>query len=1156
MHNVDQLLRLTGKEISSFSFDNEEEVKKKPKNAKRTKSLISKNKGNGTKKSRSVQENARKQLVAHAIDSSMKAAKISKKASATDTISPLSDLILYQAEESMKLISGAKLNDADNNDKTEEKSRKSKKAYLSRLPSFESLTTAALQESKWISTPHDMLEKEEIKYAITIAKDIKFRSEIMRGVFDDPMEELTKTFGKLKKELEEAIVDIFDRERFRLVHARAELWKKQLETVDLHRFVEIVRRVNGGQFTALQHATYYEKNDVVKLLLDMGANPNIPLYINGDTQQLLSQTIEEVELENIDNSAFAALLSPKSNKASSEVLQGNMSLYPLDFSQIPPTARLAVTYSGPLAIAILDRLRKYVKRKLYCEMYEALPRLLGRERQSRSQADGLEELTESLWAMLMARTDEDGNRDGITTLASKAIETECKRRLIQEAKAMQFYNSEEKSLQAEIYTRIIAKDPSFDFTKFSRTSSRDAIHTAAAHTESQTVHWLLQSGVYCDGELSKVINICNEVLDEMKLAKVRELRKTGNRKSMKRTIKAYEKQVLDMLKCIFAQFLHRRSLLLQNLETGDIPMAEAILKARIVDNVNKEIRFPLCPDLQHLQKRTRTLGETYSAIMAITRTLTQSGHGLGKYMPDLCETVRRVWEWSRLTLLIRSKKATKTLERGHNRRVSAAHHRRNNWRRAGARLLHSKHGVMKLEDNFGVSNLNFDADGSDFTESSASEDSSDDVMLMAQQLEEMKLWKERELALAQKGYLTMKRMRTMTFSSAFVLCSQLGHHTIPPLLEKYLEKIGIACSDVLNEPNEVGRTPLMYAAARGETTIVQQYIAMGASLDVQDAQEGWTALHHAARQLQANCITLLIEAGATIMRRAHAGQLPMHLVYMPPVLLGRSADELALSRSFIRGSVDFFSMPEKQPEWKQRIDGPGVHELKVAAQKLIAVLWRSHMDQQMDDLINRKERSFQALVPDDDADKLLRLEDKQGRVPYDPAHWFDPLSVGSGQWPKMLAYVLVPTYATHVPGFHYEQDTDVVDEELSKASSNDGRVKLFCRRCCLQMGRTYHNFVTLVKEITGLKQQKERSELLAVRTMCVLEAPEFFGDKERQFVINDFWKVICRAKTRVNLLFFFLFLVYLHIAVFEAFMHSVDDQAGFIENMESKFWQA
>ena len=59
------------------------------------------------------------------------------------------------------------------------------------------------------------------------------------------------------------------------------------------------------------------------------------------------------------------------------------------------------------------------------------------------------------------------------------------------------------------------------------------------------------------------------------------------------------------------------------------------------------------------------------------------------------------------------------------------------------------------------------------------------------------------------------------------------------------------------------------------------YNKHSANTELRDHTNGWTALHHAARQLQPQVVKTLIDNGAAITAVDRFGRLPLHLVYRP-----------------------------------------------------------------------------------------------------------------------------------------------------------------------------------------------------------------------------------------------------------------------------------
>jgi len=70
------------------------------------------------------------------------------------------------------------------------------------------------------------------------------------------------------------------------------------------------------------------------------------------------------------------------------------------------------------------------------------------------------------------------------------------------------------------------------------------------------------------------------------------------------------------------------------------------------------------------------------------------------------------------------------------------------------------------------------------------------------------------------------------------------------------------------------RTPLHWAAEKGQTHVLEFLIDQGAEVDAQ-SWDGWTALHQAAHAGHKGCVELLIQSGAACDARAKSGLTPL-----------------------------------------------------------------------------------------------------------------------------------------------------------------------------------------------------------------------------------------------------------------------------------------
>lgn len=79
-----------------------------------------------------------------------------------------------------------------------------------------------------------------------------------------------------------------------------------------------------------------------------------------------------------------------------------------------------------------------------------------------------------------------------------------------------------------------------------------------------------------------------------------------------------------------------------------------------------------------------------------------------------------------------------------------------------------------------------------------------------------------------------------------------------------------------NATDELGRTPLHWAAWNGHTGIVKILIEEGANPNATD-NDGWTPLHYAASDGQIEAAKLLIEAGSNPKAIDIEGKTPLHI---------------------------------------------------------------------------------------------------------------------------------------------------------------------------------------------------------------------------------------------------------------------------------------
>lgn len=76
---------------------------------------------------------------------------------------------------------------------------------------------------------------------------------------------------------------------------------------------------------------------------------------------------------------------------------------------------------------------------------------------------------------------------------------------------------------------------------------------------------------------------------------------------------------------------------------------------------------------------------------------------------------------------------------------------------------------------------------------------------------------------------------------------------------------------VIEHQNQLGETPLMIAAIKGATTVVERLLALGADVN----RPGWTALHYAATGGNVEVVNLLIDKQAYVDAASPNGTTPL-----------------------------------------------------------------------------------------------------------------------------------------------------------------------------------------------------------------------------------------------------------------------------------------
>ena len=120
--------------------------------------------------------------------------------------------------------------------------------------------------------------------------------------------------------------------------------------------------------------------------------------------------------------------------------------------------------------------------------------------------------------------------------------------------------------------------------------------------------------------------------------------------------------------------------------------------------------------------------------------------------------------------------------------------------------------------------------------------------------------------------------RTQAYQSTVWLAAQRGHR-VAALQEMLSSLDSSLVADLIRATDELGMTPLLWAAKRGFADVAEVLLAFGADaeevISAQDA-EGSTALHHAARKAHNDVVSLLLKSGAPINAVNHDQSTPLH----------------------------------------------------------------------------------------------------------------------------------------------------------------------------------------------------------------------------------------------------------------------------------------
>ena len=89
----------------------------------------------------------------------------------------------------------------------------------------------------------------------------------------------------------------------------------------------------------------------------------------------------------------------------------------------------------------------------------------------------------------------------------------------------------------------------------------------------------------------------------------------------------------------------------------------------------------------------------------------------------------------------------------------------------------------------------------------------------------------------------------------------------------------------INGPDEDGRTPLMHAVldSAADASFIRHLLEQGASPNLADTAQRWTALHFAAQAQDPEVLVMLIDAGARVDAQDVFGNTPLWRAVMSPL---------------------------------------------------------------------------------------------------------------------------------------------------------------------------------------------------------------------------------------------------------------------------------
>ena len=103
---------------------------------------------------------------------------------------------------------------------------------------------------------------------------------------------------------------------------------------------------------------------------------------------------------------------------------------------------------------------------------------------------------------------------------------------------------------------------------------------------------------------------------------------------------------------------------------------------------------------------------------------------------------------------------------------------------------------------------------------------------------------------------------------------------------------------LVDASSELGMTPLLLAAQKGNPDTCRLLLGSGASVDAKDSTFGWTGLHFATSESHESTMACLIEGGANPRAKDEGGRSAVYCAKHPSikVLLARLSAEFENSR--------------------------------------------------------------------------------------------------------------------------------------------------------------------------------------------------------------------------------------------------------------------